>query len=92
MSKHLANCLVRIGGLILIIQALLTMGTGLFAVVQSHVSSRSIGMELGDIAWLFFPTLVPFFAGFILLKTSGFLSSIIVQEPVQAERANGGGI
>ena len=91
MSKHLANCLVRIGGLILIVQALLAMGTGLFAVVQSHVSSRTIGMELGDIAWLFFPTLVPFFGGFILLKTSGFIASLIVQEPI-SERADGGGI
>jgi len=91
MSKHLANCLVRIGGLILIVQALLAMGNGLFTVVQSHVSSRSVGMEFGDIAWFFFPTLVPFFGGFILLKTSGFFASLIVQEP-PSKRANGGGI
>ncbi len=83
MSKHLANSLVRIGGLILLLQALLTIGSGFFLVIKSHLSSRSIGMELGDIAWLLFPTLVPLFAGFILLRTSGFFASIITQENVR---------
>ena len=77
MSESLAKSIIRLGGLILIVQGLVGLGGFFFVIIQSRNLGRSSGFGLENVAFSAVPLLVPFFVGFAVLFASGFLANFV---------------